>query len=106
METNTVLNMSETGRRPSLSALISTDRKINALKEILRYDFAPRNMSDASSLKNINYVPSPMRAKVIELKGLSAQYNNGLITLDMYNTKLDRMLEYVALNGEIFQKAS
>lgn len=106
MQTNTVLNMNGASKRPTLSVLISTDKKINALKEILRLDSAPKNMSEAASLKNMNYIPNPMQAKAVELKALAAKYNNGLITIDMYNTRLDHMLEYIVSNGEIFQKAS
>jgi hypothetical protein len=106
METNVVLNISDTIKRPSLGVLILTDRKINVLKEALRYEYAPKNMADAASLKNINFVQNPMQAKAVELKALSAQYNNGFITIEMYNAALDQMLEYIASNGQVFQIAS
>jgi len=45
-------------------------------------------------------------SKVQELKVLSSKYNNGQISLDTYNVKLDELLELTQSQGGSFVLAS
>src|ERR1700712_3320046 len=86
---NTVLK--ETRGIPPLFLLKSTEQKINTLKAALSFDEAPINMAAAASMANIyNQHDKARQTKVQELKALSAKYNNGLISLETYNMKLDQ----------------
>lgn len=103
---NTVLK--ETRGIPPLFLLKSTEQKISTLKAALRVDDIPQNMSAAASMANIynNQIDNIRQTKVQELKALSAKYNNGLISLETYNTKLDALLEQVHGRGRSFGLAS
>lgn len=87
--------------------LKSTEQKIRILKVALRYDDAPQNMATAASMANIynNQNENNRQSKVQELKLLSAKYNNGQISLEAYNVKLDELLEQVQSQGGSFELA-
>lgn len=106
VKVNTVLK--ETRSVPPLFKLKSTEQKINVLKEVLRYDDVPQNMAGAASMANIynNQNENNRLSKVQELKLLSSRYNNGQISLDTYNVKLDELLELTQSQGGSFVLAS
>lgn len=105
IKVNTVLK--ETRSVPPLFLLKSTEQKIRILKVALRYDDAPQNMATAASMANIynNQNENNRQSKVQELKLLSAKYNNGQISLEAYNVKLDELLEQVQSQGGSFELA-
>jgi len=82
---------------PPMFLLKSTEQKINTLKSVLRYDDVAQNMASAASMANIynNQNENTRQSKVQELKILSARYNNGQISLDAYNARLDELLMQV-----------
>jgi hypothetical protein len=92
---------------PPLFMLKSTEQKISILKAALRYDDVPQNMAAAASLSNIYNAQSESTrlSKVQELKLLSSKYNNGLISIEAYNAKLDELLEQVQSQGGSFELA-
>jgi hypothetical protein len=92
---NTVLK--ESRSVPPLFMLKSTEQKISVLKEALRYDSVPQNMSKAGTMDDIyhNEKEDNRQSKVHELKTLSAKYNNGDLSIEAYNVKLDELLEQV-----------
>ncbi len=92
---------------PPLFMLKSTEQKISILKAALRFDDVPQNMAAAASLSNIynNQSESNRLSKVQELKLLSSRYNNGLISIEAYNAKLDELLEQVQSHGGSFELA-
>jgi hypothetical protein len=102
---NTVLK--ESRSVPPLFLLKSTEQKISVLKAALRYDDAPQNMAAAASMANIynNQNENNRQSKVQELKLLSAKYNNGQISLETYNIKLDELLEQLHSQGGSFELA-
>jgi hypothetical protein len=102
---NTVLK--ESRSVPPLFLLKSTEQKISVLKTALRYDDAPQNMAAAASMANIynNQNENNRQSKVQELKLLSAKYNNGQISLETYNIKLDELLEQLHSQGGSFELA-
>ncbi len=106
VKVNTVLK--ETRSVPPLFKLKSTEQKINVLKEVLRYDDVPQNMAAAATMANIynNQNENNRLSKVQELKVLSSKYNNGQISLDTYNVKLDELLELTQSQGGSFVLAS
>jgi hypothetical protein len=106
VKVNTVLK--ETRSVPPLFKLKSTEQKISVLKEVLRYDDVPQNMAAAASMANIynNQNENNRLSKVQELKLLSSKYNNGQISLDAYNVKLDELLELTQSQGGSFVLAS
>jgi len=105
IKVNTVLR--ETRGIPPLFMLKSTEQKINVLKTALRFDDMPQNMAAAGSMANIynNQNENNRVSKVQELKVLSSKYNNGQISLDTYNVKLDELLEQVHRQGGSFELA-
>jgi hypothetical protein len=105
IKVNTVLK--ESRRIPPLLMLKSTEQKISTLKTILRYDDAPQNMAAAASMANIynNQNENNRLSKVQELKVLSAKYNNGQISLEAYNQKLDALLEQIQGQSGSFELA-
>jgi hypothetical protein len=82
---------------PPMFLLKSTEHKIEALKVTLRFDDVPQNMAAAASMASLynNKSESLRLSKVQELKLLSAKYNNGQISIEAYNTKLDELLDMV-----------
>jgi hypothetical protein len=105
IKVNTVLK--ETRGVPPLFMLKSTEQKISVLKTALRFDDIPQNMAAAASMANIynNQSENNRQSKVQELKLLSAKYNNGQISLEAYNVKLDQLLEQVQSQGGSFELA-
>jgi len=105
IKVNSVLK--ESRSVPPLFMLKSTEQKISILKAALRFDDAPQNMAAAASLANIYNVQSESirLSKVQELKLLSSKYNNGLISIEAYNVKLDELIEQVQSQGGSFELA-
>jgi len=105
VKVNAVLK--ETRSVPPLFMLKSTEQKISVLKAALRFDDIPQNMAAAASLSNIYSTQSESTrlSKVQELKLLSSRYNNGLISIEAYNAKLDSLLEQVQSQGGSFELA-
>lgn len=99
--------LKESRNVPPLFMLKSTEQKIAILKAALRYDDAPQNMAAAASLANVyNAKSESIRlSKVQELKLLSSRYNNGLISIETYNAKLDELIEQVQSPGGSFELA-
>lgn len=100
--------LKETRGIPPLFMLKSTEQKISVLKSALRYDDVPINMATAASMANIynNQTENNRQSKVTQLKVLSSRYNNGQISLETYNVKLDELLEQVQTQGGSFEMAS
>ena len=100
--------LKETRGIPPLFMLKSTEQKISILKSALRYDDVPINMSAAASMANIynNQTENNRQSKVRQLKVLSSRYNNGQISLETYNAKLDELLEQVQTQRGSFELAS
>jgi hypothetical protein len=92
---------------PPLFLLKSTEQKIDTLKAALRYDDTPQNMASAGTMKDIYGSVSEARRqnKVQELKLLSSKYNNGQISIEVYNAKLDELLQQVHSTGGSFELA-
>jgi len=93
---------------PPMFLLKSTEQKIAALKVTLRFDDVPQNMAAASTMATLynNKNESLRLSKVQELKVLSAKYNNGQISIEAYNVKLDELLDMVQQHGSEFVLAS
>lgn len=93
---------------PPMFLLKSTEQKIASLKSALRYDDVPVNMAAASTMANLynNKNESLRLSKVQELKVLSARYNNGHISIESYNLKLDELLDMVHQHSGDFVLAS
>ncbi|MDB5091290.1 MAG: hypothetical protein JWR09_5284 [Mucilaginibacter sp.] len=93
---------------PPMFLLKSTEQKIAALKVTLRFDDVPQNMAAASTMANLynNKNESLRLSKVQELKLLSAKYNNGQISIEAYNVKLDELLDMVQQHSSEFVLAS
>jgi hypothetical protein len=93
---------------PPMFLLKSTEQKIAALKVTLRFDDVPQNMAAASTMANLynNKNESLRLSKVQELKLLSAKYNNGQISIEAYNEKLDELLDMVQQHSGEFVLAS
>jgi len=89
--------LKETRSIPPMFLLKATEQKIASLKAALHYDDVPQNMSAAASMANIynNQSENQRLSKVQELKVLSSKYNNGAISLDIYNARLDQLLDQV-----------
>jgi hypothetical protein len=106
VKVNTVLR--ESRSIPPMLLLKSTEHKIAALKSALRYDDVPQNMAGASAMATIcnNQNESLRLSKVQELKLLSARYNNGQISIEAYNVKLDELLDNVQQHSSDFVLAS
>jgi hypothetical protein len=100
--------LKETRGIPPLFMLKSTEQKISVLKSALRYDDAPINMASAASMADIysNPTENNRQSKVRQLKVLSSRYNNGQISLETYNVKLDELLEQVQTQSGSFELAS
>jgi hypothetical protein len=99
--------LKETRSVPPLFMLKSTEQKIGVLKAALRYDDVPQNMAAAASMAQIysNQSENTRLSKVQELKLLSSKYNNGQISIEAYNAKLDELLEQVQSPGGSFELA-
>jgi hypothetical protein len=89
---NTVLK--ETRSVPPMFLLKLTEQKIASLKIALRFDDLPQNMGAAASMANMynNQNENNRLSKVQEFKLLSSKYNNGALSLEAYNVKLDELL--------------
>ena len=93
---------------PPLFMLKSTEQKIAILKSALRYDDVPQNMAGAGSISNVYHhsQSETNRLSIVqELKLLSSKYNNGLISIEAYNAKLDELLEQLQTRGGSFELA-
>jgi hypothetical protein len=105
IKVNAVLK--ETRCVPPLFMLKSTEQKISVLKAALRYDDVPQNMAAAASMAGMYNTQSESTrlSKVQDLKLLSSKYNNGLISIEAYNARLDELLEQVQSQGGSFELA-
>jgi hypothetical protein len=105
IKVNAVLK--ETRSVPPLFMLKSTEQKISILKAALRFDDVPQNMAGAASMANIYNTQSESKrlSKVQELKLLSSRYNNGQISIEAYNEKLDELLDQLQSQGGSFELA-
>ena len=103
---NTVLK--EARSIPPMFLLKATEQKIAALKAALRFDDVPQNMAVAASMANIyNHQHESHRlSKVQELKVLSSRYNNGVISLESYNKRLDQLMEQLQNQNGLLVLAS
>jgi len=92
---------------PPLFMLKSTEQKISLLKTALRFDDVPQNMAGAASMANIYNSQSESKrlSKVQELKLLSSRYNNGQISIEAYNEKLDELLDQIQGQNGSFELA-
>ena len=92
---------------PPMLFLKSTEQKIAFLKGMLRYDDIPKNMADAASMANIyhNQTENIRLSKVQELKVLSAKYNNGQISLEIYSEGLNELIDGVQRESGSFMMA-
>ncbi|HVW98147.1 MAG TPA: hypothetical protein VHA56_19405 [Mucilaginibacter sp.] len=92
---------------PPMFLLKSTEQKIASLKAMLRFDDTPQNMATpAVSGLYANPSESLRLSKVQELKVLSAKYNNGMISIEAYNARLDQLLDLVHQHSNEFVLAS
>jgi len=93
---------------PPMFLLKSTEKKIESLKAILRFDDVPQNMAAASTMASLynNKNESLRLSKVQELKVLSSKYNNGQISIEAYNARLDELLDMVQQHSSEFVMAS
>lgn len=105
VKVNAVLR--ESRKLPPMFLLKSTEQKIEALKAMLRFDDVPQNMAAASTMATLyNDKNESLRlSKVQELKLLSAKYNNGQISIEAYNVKLDELRDSVQQHGGEFVMA-
>jgi hypothetical protein len=92
---------------PPMFLLKSTEQKIASLKAMLRFDDTPQNMA-APAVSGLYANPSESLrlSKVQELKVLSAKYNNGMISIEAYNARLDQLLDLVHQHSNEFVLAS
>ncbi|MCR8558318.1 hypothetical protein KXD93_11715 [Mucilaginibacter sp. BJC16-A38] len=94
VKVNTVLR--ESRSVPPMFLLKLTEQKIATLKAALRYDDIPQNMAAAAMSAVYSSKNETLRlSKVQELKVLSSKYNNGQISIEAYNVKLDELLDVV-----------
>ena len=94
VKVNTVLR--ESRSVPPMFLLKLTEQKIGTLKTALRYDDVPQNMASAAISAVYSSKNESLRlSKVQELKVLSSKYNNGQISIEAYNAKLDELLDMV-----------
>lgn len=93
---------------PPMFLLKSTEQKIASLKATLRFDDVPQNMAAASTMASLynNKNESLRLSKVQELKVLSAKYNNGQMSIEAYNARLDELLDMVQQHSGEFVLAS
>ena len=97
---NTII--SESKSAPPMFMVKSTEQKINKLKDALNDD-APKRKTGRTSISKVynNDDKNTKQIKIEELLTLSAKYNNGQITLEDYNLKLDELLAQVSRNGSL-----
>ena len=101
---NTLLK--EAYSTPPLFQLKSTEQKIAILKTALRYDDMPQNMTGAGTMADIyNQNETRRQTKVQELKLLSSKYNDGQMSIEAYNRKLDELIKQVQSVGGAFEVA-
>jgi hypothetical protein len=106
LKVNTVLK--KTRHMTPLYLLKSTEQKVSILKAALRYDEAPQNIWAAGSVESVykDQNENNRLTKIREFKLLSAKYNSGQISLEVYHTKLDELLVQVKKQGISFELAS
>ena len=97
---NTVLRESKSV--PPMFMLKSTEHKISKLKEALNTDAIEHN-NGKTSIADIynNSNENNNQLKMHDLMLLSAKYNDGLISLEEYNLKLDELLSQISRNGSL-----
>lgn len=102
---NTVLK--EAKSTPPLFLLRATEQKISTLKRILQSKHNTINMAVVSSENVLNHVSDENIKDLTlqRLKILSARYNNGQITIEAYNSKLDDLLDQITGHHDIYAMA-
>ncbi|MDB4903113.1 MAG: hypothetical protein JWQ63_2394 [Mucilaginibacter sp.] len=96
---NTVLRESKSV--PPMFMLKSTEHKISKLKAALNTDAIIHNNGKASIAAIYNNNENNKQLKIQDLMLLSAKYNDGLISLEEYNLKLDELLAKISRNGSL-----
>jgi hypothetical protein len=96
---NTVLRESKSV--PPMFMLRSTEQKISKLKAALNTDVIIHNNGKASIADIYNNNENNKQLKMQDLMHLSAKYNDGLISLEEYNLKLDELLAQISRNGSL-----
>lgn len=96
---NTVLRESKSV--PPMFMLRSTEHKISKLKAALNTDTIIHNNGKASIADIYNNNENNKPLKMQDLMHLSAKYNDGLISLEEYNLKLDELLAQISRNGSL-----
>jgi hypothetical protein len=97
---NTVLRESKSV--PPMFMLRSTEHKISKLTEALNIDAIKYNKGKASIADIYNNSnENNKQLKMQDLMHLSAKYNDGLISLEEYNLKLDELLAQISRNGSL-----
>src|SRR5258708_7325126 len=96
---NTVLRESKSV--PPMFMLRSTEHKITKLTEALNIDAIKHSNGKASIEDIYNNDENNKQLKMQDLMHLSAQYNNGLLSLEEYNLKLDELLAQIGRNGSL-----
>lgn len=92
---------------PPMFLLKLTEKKIETLKIMLRYDDVPKNMGTTTISVAYSSKNETLRlSKVQELKVLSSKYNNGQISIETYSVKLDELLDMVQQHSSEFVMAS
>ena len=94
----------ETRDVPPLFLLKSTEQKISTLKAALRYEDALLNIAAVGPATTIYDDQSvhTRQLKVQEFKLFSAKYNNGQISIEEYNVKLDELLLHLERHSGTF----
>jgi len=87
--------LKETSNVPPLFMIKSTEQKVLALKTVLRYDDTLKNMAPATTEPYTNKDTNERALKTLELKQLITKYNEGQISLEVYNAGLDKLIEVV-----------
>ncbi|ASU33174.1 hypothetical protein [Mucilaginibacter xinganensis] len=106
VKVNSVLK--ESRQTPPMFLLKSTEQKIATLKSMLRFDDAPQNMAAAATMAGLynNKSENLRLSKVQELKLLSSKYNNGQMSIEAYNVRLDELMDQVQQHSNEFVLAS
>jgi hypothetical protein len=92
MKVNNMLK--ETSNVPPLFMIKATEQKVSALKAVLNYDDALKNMAFATAGSS-DLDDHERISKVMDLKQLLTKYNERQISLEVYNSELDKLIDLV-----------
>jgi hypothetical protein len=93
---NTIIK--ENKSAPTMHMLKSTEQKISKLKAALNEE-PPKRKGGKSAMTGL--YKNTKQIKIQELLLLSSKYNNGQISLEDYNSKLDELLAQASQNGSL-----